>query len=222
MALKQLLKASTTTTVNIARIRGLSLEILALLYSREGAYVPDIADVLGKSRTYVRQYLHRLLKYGCVDRYDGWGWKITPLGIDIILYNDSIQYNNNNTERNTSVTLPLQKRNSSVTVSSHAPHTTASSRQLNLSLYSDNPDISDPERAVVVVLAEHYEQTGEKYRYYSDMYDFCEQMGISSIGVNHLIAKLKQEGVIYVMWMRDLEMWKIGLKKDFVERLQYC
>ena len=218
MALKQLLKASTTTpTVQITRIRGLSLDILALLETRGGLYTPEIAEEIGRSRNHVKVYLSRLLQYGCVDRFARWGWTITALGVETLQYN-------NNYIGNRKVTEEQQKGNRKVTESSQASCTTPSSRQLNLSLYSEDPDVSEPERVVVLSLAQHYERTGEKYRYYTDMFDFCEQMGISSIGIGETMAKLKQDGVIYVRKETMFEgiSWKIGLKKDFVERLQYC
>ena len=73
-----------------------------------------------------------------------------------------------------------------------------------------------------MLMVSHYERTGEKYRYFKDMYDFCEQTGTSAVGVMELLAKLKQEGVIYMREEKMLGMWKIGLKVNFIEMLQYC
>lgn len=207
--------STTTTTVQITKVRGLSLDILALLQSRGGLYTPEIAEEMGKSKRHVRTYMHRLYQYGCVDRFGRWGWEITPSGSDILLYN-----NNNIDNRN--ITETSQKHNRSITETSHDSHTTHNSRQLDLSLYSDDQYVSDPERVVVAALAEHYEKTGVKYRLYKNTDAFCDEMDISSFEVTELIAKLKQDGVIYMIKDYHLNMWKIGLKKDFVERLQYC
>jgi predicted transcriptional regulator len=203
--------------VEITRVRGLSLDILALLQSRGGLYTPEIAEELGKSRNYVRTYMHNLLQYGCVNRFGRWGWEITALGSDILLYN-------NNKIDKRSIKEEQKKHKRSIKETSRNSHTTHISRQLNLSLYSEDPDVTEPERVVVLALAEHYERTGEKYRYYADMYDFCDQMGITSIGIGEVMAKLKQEGVIYIRKETMFEgiSLKVGLKKDFVERLQYC
>jgi len=203
--------------VQIGKIRGFSLDILALLENKGGLYTPEIAEELGKSKSYVKVYMHNLFNYGCVDRFARWGWQITALGTDVLLYN-----NNNIGKRRVKEEQKKSKR--TVKETSNDSHTTNSSRQLNLSLYSDDPDVTEPEVVVVLALAEHYERTGEKYRYYADMYDFCDQMGITSIGIGELMAKLKQDGVIYIRKETMFEgiSLKVGLKKDFVERLQYC
>ena len=206
---------TTTPTAEITKIRGFSLNVLASLQNRGGLYTPEIAEELGKPRGYVRTYLHRLYQYGCVDRFGRWGWEITALGSEII------QYNNNYIEHR-SITETSQKHNRSITETSHVPRTTHSSRQLDLSLFTEDPNVSEPERVVVLALASHYEKTGEKYQLFSDWFDFSDSMGISSIGVNEIVGKLKQDGVIYVRYEKMLRMIKIGLKKDFVERLQYC
>jgi len=192
---------------------------LAELSTWGGLTGSEIAERLDKPMNYVRVYLWRLYNYGCIDKCLYYGWEITPYGIDVLNYNSNI-YNKGNTY----ITLEQHLHNTCITVDSKVSHKNNISRQLNLSLFSDDPDVSEPERVVVLALAKHYELTGEKYRYYADMYDFCEQMALSSIGIGELMAKLKQDGVIYIRKESMFEniSLKVGLKKAFVERLQNC
>lgn len=206
--------STPTPTVQINRIGGFSLDILGELYSKNVLTTPEIASNLNRKQSYVRVYLHRLYKYGCIERKARWGWIIEPLGTDILR-------NNNNNIGNKRATTKQQKSNKRVTETSNDSRTTVS-RQLNLSLYESDPNVTEPEREVVMLMVSHYERTGEKYRYFKDIYDFCEQTGLSAVGVMELLAKLKQEGVIYMREEKMLGMWKIGLKVNFIERLQHC
>ena len=207
--------STPTPTVQICKIRGFSLDILGELYSKNVLTTPEIAAALDCKVPYARVYLHRLYKYGCIERKAHWGWIIEPLGTDIL------NLNNNNID-NRKITKRTQKDNRKITETSNDSRTTVESRQLNLSLYESDPNVTEPEREVVMLMVSHYERTGEKYRYFKDMYDFCEQTGTSAVGVMELLAKLKQEGVIYMREEKMLGMWKIGLKVNFIERLQYC
>lgn len=202
--------STTTTTVQVNRIRGFSLDILNELQSRGGLTTPEIAENLGKSQVYVRRYLYRLYKYGCIDKKEHWGWIIEPLGNFIIDININKLGDRRETEER-------QKSDRRVTE-------TPRDRQLDLSLFTSNPEITEPEVVVVQALVDHYERTGEKYRYYQNHWDFCEQMGISSLEVGGVMAKLKQDGVIYVRRETMFEgiSLKVGLKKAFVENLKYC
>ncbi|MBP2029742.1 hypothetical protein J2755_000662 [Methanohalophilus levihalophilus] len=206
---------TTPTTVQTNRIRGYSLDILSELQNTV-LTGPEIAGKIDRGYAYTKVYLYRLYNYGCIDRIERWSWKITPLGTEILSTNTNTKLGNRR------VTEKEQKSNRRVTEESNKSYTTDSSRQLNLSLYTSDPDVTEPERVVVLALASHYEKTGEKYRYFRDMYDFCEQIEISAVGINELLAKLKQEGVIYIRQEKMLGMWKIGLKVNFVERLTMC
>ena len=209
--------STPTPTVQICKIRGFSLDILGELYSKNMLTTPEIASNLDHTIRYVRRYLYNLHKYGCIERKDRWGWVIEPLGVEVLDIN-----NNNIDERKKKERRKKGERKEKET--SNDSHTTVESRQLDLSLYQSDPNVTEPERVVVAVLVAHYERTGEKYQYYKDTWDFCEKVGISSIDVGEIMAKLKQEGVIYVRKESMFEgiSLKVGLKVNFIERLQYC
>jgi hypothetical protein len=204
----QLVGVSTTPTIKpgqINRIRGFSVDILAELQRTGGATTNELRRELGRSGGYLRSYLYNLYSYGAIGRSDLWGWKITAYGEAVLSSSSSSGKRREEEEKKKS------KRRAKET-----------NRQLNLSLFSSESDISEDEMRVVAVMAEHYERTGEKFRYFKDPYDFCESVEIPAVGINELLARLKEEGIIYVRKETELGMWKIGLKLAFVERLQYC
>ena len=222
MALKQLLKASTTTTtaqsVQIAKIRGFSLDILAELQSCGGSYTSEIAENLGKPKGYVKTYLHNLLKYGCVDRYARWGWEIAPLGVEIL------SINNNNIGKRI-VKEESKKSQRRVKETSHVPHTTPTSRQLNINLFlQQQEDLSDDQVVVVVALANHYEKTGRPYLKIKDYYEFADKVGLpdrmDDAEIQDLVISLDVAGMIYTF--KQGRYLKIGLLQSVVSNLQYC
>jgi DNA-binding Lrp family transcriptional regulator len=210
--------SNTTTTAEITRIRGLSLDILALLQSRGGLYTPEIAEEVGKSKNHVRAYMHNLLNYGCVDRFGRWGWEITAFGVDVLLYN-----NNDIDKRSIKETSKKHKR--CAKDGSGIPHTTHSSRQLNINLFlQQTEDLSENQVVVVVALAEHYEKTGRPYLIVRDYYQFADQVGLDErmddTEIHDLVISLDVAGMIYRF--RDGLDMKIGLLKRVVDNLQYC
>jgi len=210
--------STTTTTAAITKIRGLSLDILAILQSRGGLYTPEIAEELGVSGKYARVYMHRLYQYGCVDRFGRWGWEITPSGSDILLYN-------NNDIDNRKITEEQQKDNRKITVVSDTPRTTHSSRQLDINLFLQQvEDLSENQVVVVVALAEHYEKTTRPYLMVRNYYEFAEQVGLSErldhLQIQDLVISLDVAGMIYMV-QKDAYM-KIGLLNRVVSNLQYC
>jgi hypothetical protein len=136
------------------------------------------------------------------ERKERWGWRASPFGL-ILSFNNN-NNNNNNYNTNTTRTLDSSKK----------------SHQLNLSVFTNRSDITEPERVVVGVLVEHYERTGQKFRYFRDFYHFCDETGVGAVDAPAALARLKEEGCINTR--KDEFGWKIGLKVDFVERLKFC
>jgi hypothetical protein len=133
-------------------------------------------------------------KRGLFERKEIWGWKATSFGFYVL------SINNNNVQTKYNRTLDGSKK----------------PRQLNLSVFTNRSDINEPERVVVGVLIQHYERTGQKFRYFRDFYHFCDETGVGAVDAPVAIARLKEEGCIYTR--KDEFGWKIGLKADFVER----
>lgn len=210
--------STTTTPVQICKIRGFSLDILGELYSKNVLTTPEIAAALDCKVPYARVYLHRLYKYGCIERKAHWGWIIEPLGTDILLLN------NNNID-NRKITKRIQKDNRKITETSNDSRTTVESRQLNLEPFlQQQDDLSDDQRVVVVAIANHYEKTGRPYLIVKNYYEFAEQVGLSERmddeDIQDLVISLDVAGIIYTF--KKGRYLKIGLLKEVVNNLQYC
>lgn len=212
------LSITTTTTQQIERykIGGFSLDILSELSSWGALTGSEIADRLDKPMNYVRVYLGRLYKYGCIDKLLYYGWEITPFGADILNYN-SYKYN----KGNNSITTAQHWRNTCITVKPPSKHNT---RQLDIDLFLEHEDLSENQRVVVVVLAQHYEKTGRPYVMVKDYYELRELMGLDPIldvaELQDLVISLDVCGMIY-SFQRG-RFLKIGLLKRVIENMKYC
>ena len=212
------LSITTTTTQQIERykIGGFSLDILAELSTWGGLTCSEIAERLDKTPNYVRVYLWRLYKYGCIDKRLYYGWEITPFGADILNYN-SYKYN----KGNNSITTALQRHNTCITVEPPLKHNT---RQLDIDLFLEHEDLSEDQRVVVVVLAKNYEKTGRPYVMVKDYFEFAEIVGLNErmawTDIQDILISLDVAGMIY-MFQRDRYM-KIGLLKRVIDNLKYC
>lgn len=208
----------TTTTVQINRIRGYSLDILSEL-QHTVLTGPEIAELTDRKYGYTKRYLYNLYKYGCVDRIERWSWKITPLGAEIL----STNTNTKNGERR--VKEEGKKSERRVKETSHNSCTTPTWRQLNIDLFlQQQEDLSENQRVVVVALANKYEKTGRPYLMVKSYYEFAEQVGLSErmdhADIQDLVISLDVAGIVYTF--RKGDYMKIGLLKQVVNNLQYC
>ena len=205
--------SSTPTPTNLipnpCKFRGQTIEILSVISNSGGMTTREIADMTGISIKVLSVILPRGEKNGIFERKERWGWKASPFGFQIL------SINNNNS--NTNTTHIQHQYNTNTTRTLDSPK---KSHQLDLSVFTNRSDISEPERVVVGVLVNHFERTGEKYRYFHDFYHFCDETGVGAVDAPPVIARLKEEGCIYTR--KDEFGWKIGLKVNFVERLKFC
>lgn len=205
--------SSTPTPTNFisnpCKFRGKTIEILSILSNSGGMTTREISDQTGIPIKTVNVYCWLGEKRGIFERKERWGWIATSFGFFIL------SINNNNDKSN--INEVLIKDKSSI---NHLYTVPKKSHQLDLSIFTSRSDIENPERVVVGVLVEHYERTGEKYRYFRDLYHFCDETGVSAVDAPTAIARLKEEGCIYTR--KDEFGWKIGLKVGFVERLKFC
>jgi hypothetical protein len=194
---------------NPCKFRGKTIEILGVLSNSGGMTTKEISDQTGIPVRKVWTYCNNGEIRGLFERKERWGWKVMPFGF-FVLY-----INNNNVQ-----TKYKQSTNEVQSKYNRTLDSPKKSHQLNLSIFTSRSDIANPERVVVGVLVEHYERTGEKYRYFRDLYHFCDETGVSAVDAPTAIARLKEEGCIYTR--KDEFGWKIGLKVGFVERLKFC
>jgi hypothetical protein len=199
----------TNSISNPCKFRGKTIEILSVLSNSGGMITREIADQTGIPVRTVGIYCRGGEKRGIFERKERWGWKATSFGFLIL------SINNNNGK-----TKDKDRINEGKTKDKQTLDSPKKSHQLNLTVFTNRSDITEPERVVVGVLVQHYERTGEKYRYFRDFYHFCDETGVGAVDAPAAIARLKEEGCIYTR--KDEFGWKIGLKVGFVERLKFC
>ena len=199
----------TVLLSNPCKFRGKTLEILGVLSNSGGMTTREISDHTGISVRIISVYCINGEKRGIFERKERWGWKATSFGFLIL------DINNNNVK-----TKLKESKNEVKTKLNRTLDCSKKSHQLNLSIFTNRSDITEPERVVVEILVKHYERTGEKYRYFRDFYHFCDETGVGAVDAPAAIARLKEEGCIYTR--KDEFGWKIGLKVNFVERLKFC
>ncbi|MFZ3167544.1 MAG: hypothetical protein WA130_07995 [Candidatus Methanoperedens sp.] len=199
----------TNLISNPCKFRGKTIEILGVLSNSGGMTTMEIADQTGIPVRIVSIYCINGEKRGIFERKERWGWKVTSFGFLIL------DINNNNVK-----TKLKESKNEVKTKLNRTLDSPKKSHQLDLSVFTNRSDITEPERVVVEVLVKHFERTGEKYRYFRDFYHFCDETGVGAVDAPPAIAKLKEEGCIYTR--KDEFGWKIGLKVNFVERLKFC
>lgn len=201
--------ASTTTTTDQKfspqKYRGHTLEILSVLSDFGGLTTREIADKVGLSCRVVWGYCKRGYRRGIIERKERWGWCASPLGNLVLSLTTTTT-----TAVNTKSTQGKHKVN---TKSTQTP------RQLNLATFTSRSDLTEPDRSVVVVLADHFERTGIKYRLFKDEFELADAMDIAVQEVAPTLRHLREEGCIY--FRREPLGWKVGLMKGFVERLQH-
>ncbi len=208
--------SSTTTTarsVNPDKITGFSVEIVELLNDCGALTNHDIGQRLNKYPKYVLRYLYNLRDYGLIVRNnENWKWYITAPE-DIIIYIIYKEEGKKKERRKMDEVSSLNKNN----IDKNKQHPV---KQLDLGLFISRQDVSENERVVVELLVKHFERTGVKFRYFDDMYHFCNEAGIAAQEIPETIRRLKEEGCIYAL-PKD-GGWKIGLMKSFIERMQHA
>jgi hypothetical protein len=198
----------TALLSNPCKFRGKTIDILGILSNSGRMTTREIADHTGIPVRKVWTYCNNGEKRCVFERKERWGWKATPFGFFIL------NINNNNVQ-----TKYKQSTNEVQTKYNHLYTVPKKSHQLNLSVFTNRSDITEPERVVVGVLVKHYERTGEKYRYFRDFYHFFDETSVGAVDAPPAIARLKEEGCIYTR--KDEFGWKIGPKVNFVEKLKF-
>ena len=198
---------STTTTV-LSRLRGLTLEILSALHDSPMT-VPAISHLVEREQRYTRVYLHNMRRYGLTSKTSHGFWELTEKGeltYTILYYTIILKIK----ERR-------KKDKSKIKERKKFPVQT---RQIKIDSWLGLSNPTEAEAVVVEVLVKHYNETGSKFIYARDQYEFAEIFNISADALAQALVRLKQDHIVYHWKDKSLDRIKLGLYKDFVVRLQ--
>jgi hypothetical protein len=167
----------------------------------------EVAEKVDRGSKFVWEYLSRLRSYGAVDKEEHL-WFMTDFGLYLT---DLLCSNNNNNN----------KINTRSTQQQHKINTSPPKRPVQVSIQAWLRDSSPPdaERGVVDLLVSHFNKTGSKFVLVKDHYAMSELLSINVNEVPDILAGLRQENIIYLMRDPTSGMWKLGLKKAFLELL---
>lgn len=204
---------STTTT--LGRVRGFTVHLLYILYEGQ-ARCCELSEKTGKSQDYVYQYLKNMRKYGLVKKCGAF-WLLTDLGVAFTEYLKRYDNILNNNIKEYEKKMKRKRKENEKKMKTSIPKKI---KQVRISAWLSSSDLNELESKVVEVLVEHYNKTGSKFLYFRDHYEAAEFFKCTPDEITIAMRKLKQDKIAYPWRDRSLNAWKIGLYKDFIERLK--
>ena len=197
-----------SSTTSLAKVRGFTIQLLFIMKNRY-LTTSEICEITGKKGNYVRPYLYNMRKYGLAEK-EGSFWKLTDLGRDLVKHYES---NNIIIEGKRRVKEAL--KNSKSSTQNRHDSFCISNFLVDLGL-----SLSEIEKAVVEVLIEYYNKTGSKFILVSNQYELAERLNCNPSDLPNALKILREKGIIYIFKDKTFNCWKIGLKKQFLERLR--
>lgn len=208
-----------SSTTSIGRIRGFTIELLFIL---KGRYLTtrDVSEKTGKKGNYVRPYLYNMKKYGLIEK-EGSFWKLTDLGRELLEH-----YEGNNVIIESKRRVKEKKKKSKKGVKEALKKSKSSavnksdSFRISDFLIDLGLNLSKIEKTVVEVLIKHYRKTSSKFILAKDNYELADKLSCNSSDLPNALKNLRENGIIYIFKDKTFNCWKIGLKKQFLERLK--
>jgi len=200
---------STTTT--LGKVRGFTIELLFHL-SEGSRRCRDLVEITGKPHSYVWRYLKNMQKYGLVEK-NGAFWELSILGREFLSHINILYINISEYRKK----IERKQKDNRKKVENCTPK---KPKQVRISAWLSSSDLNELESKVVEVLVDHYNKTGSKFLYFRDHYEAAEFFECTPDEITKAMRKLKQDKIAYPWRDRSLNAWKIGLYKDFLERLK--
>jgi len=209
----KLFYCSRGITTPPVRVRGLSVDLMMILYERGALSCPEIAELMNKTPRFIRVYLHRLLKKGLLRRSE-FLWELSEKGLLFIerkVFINNI-YRKIYIEDNKRITKGLQKDNKNITNVIYHQFIMKSMIKRALERYG----LSENERGVVLLLLENYFNSGcrRKFMYFKDSEDASSFFKLNPYALRDALISLHNKGIIYFKPVMGL--LKIGLMKGFI------
>jgi len=200
---------STTTTYS--KIRGFTIDLLSHLRNRE-LRTADLVDLTAKYSQYINRYLYNMRNYGLVEK-NGFFWKLTDLGLSFLTHLESLGYINLQIRKNKERIKKESRKNKE----SYQP---TKPKQLSISPFLKESNLSQVEVVVVDHLVDHYNKTGSKFIFIQSHYDLAEKLNVNPTSLKQAITNLKQDRICWLYRDRTYGRWKLGLYKAFIETLK--
>lgn len=198
------------TTTSLARVRGFTVELLYYL-KKKRLRCCELVQKTMKYHAYVHRYLRNMRKYGLVTKNELF-WEITPVGVDFfdyldIWYIDILEYGKKQERSKKEVRKIKMKKKKK-----HG-------KQVNITMWQSECSLDSTEKEVVEVLVNHYNRTGSKFILVEDQYELANRLEKNVQTIMPALKKLREENIIYLYRSTFDGVWKVGLKKDFIELL---
>ncbi|MEM3383868.1 MAG: hypothetical protein QXD42_06870 [Nitrososphaerales archaeon] len=196
--------SKSTTTLNFGRMKGLSLDIIFILCEEDQPLrTIDIANILGKKREIVYQYLRRMALKGLIN-YEQGLW--LALGSAIKLYKILKRLHEDKKE------IIQREHKDSMKIKF--------TNQIKIDHWLSNYNPTEAEEVIVNALVEHYNRTHQLGILLQNPYDYYEHgIHLSPEDFNRARISLQNEGIITWGRYKDKGAWKLALKKDFLINL---
>jgi len=216
------------TTSSFAKIRGFTITLLYVLENRSLS-TTEVAEITGKPVNYVGSYLCRLRNYGLAKK-EGFFWKLTEEGVYFLDHIKNFEEIKKEEKRRIcNIIYKTQQMNNRSTTDKQQMNNTyilKKPKQLSIHLWIKNShrSIDDAEKEVVEVLLDHYNKTGSKFIFISppDMYAVAERFNITPDQAEQALRNLYQDRIVYHRHDRQHNAIKLGLYKDFIEKLAFA
>jgi len=215
------------STTSLARVRGFTVDLLFCLKDMPKRCC-ELVVITGKPHFYIWRYLKNMQNYGLVSK-NGVFWELTDLGVYFADYLEEVyskisEYRKK-VERKCKERRKKEERcnrKSEDLLCAETPYRKCrrKSRQIQIEPFLRNCNLDDLEKAVVEVLITHYNKTGSKFIMVKDQYELAEKLSCNPSDLPNALKNLRQDGIIYIFKDKTFGYWKIGLKKQFLERLK--
>jgi len=203
--------ALSTSTTSFGKIRGFTVTLLFTLENKR-LRTSEIAELTGKTVHYVWRYLSNMRKYGLAEK-KGCFWVLTHEGRLLLDYFRSYERHLKRIRKNYESYVKEGRKKIESREGKRAIQT-------SFELWLRNSSLDDTEKEVVEALISHYSQTGSKFILVKDVYELAYKVKSNPQTLTDALRNLRQDNIIYLYRSKDLNCWKIGLKKQFIQTLQ--
>jgi len=206
------LLTTSSTSTSLCRVRGFTIDLLFAL--KEGPRRTfELCEETGKREQYVSRYLCNMRNYGLIMKNDAF-WNLTLLGSDFISYLERVS-------KYSIVVRKIQERKKKEERKLNESSQPKKLKQVSIQAFLRTSTLDDIEKRVVEELVDHFNKTGSKFLYFNDYYKAAEFFKAAPDQMAEAMRHLKQDKIAYPWRDRSLNAWKIGLYKDFIEKLKF-